>query len=219
MIGLTRRQFVKGSVISFGGLMVADLFHPGSLGADETGFKESDCKKNEGKKILVAYKSHCGSTSGVAKTIADTLCNKGIDVDLRNIKSVSDISGYHGAVIGSAVKSGSWYQEAISFVEAHQASLSKIPVAYFLTCLALYDDNQKSRDLAQSYFNPVLKTVPTVRPEAMGGFAGALDYSKLNMVTRLVMKSKMEAKGVPEGDFRDFNKIEDWAKKNSFPYF
>ncbi len=90
-------------------------------------------------------------------------------------------------------------------------------MVYFLTCLALYADTEQTRERAQSYFNPVLQSVPEVKPMAMGAFAGALDYSKLNMVVRMIMKTKMEKQGIPEGDFRDFHKIEFWAGNTVFP--
>ena len=60
--------------------------------------------------------------------------------------------------------------------------------------------------------DPVLKAVPHVKPVEMGFFAGTLDYSKLNLVYRTVMKSKMKKRGVPEGDFRDWDAIRSWAE-------
>ena len=212
---MTRRQFVVGSAAAAGGLVFMSAVRPEIAMADQIRFMESDCKK-EGLKYLVAYESNCGSTAGVASTIGDVMCRRGAAVDVRYIKNITDISEYAGVVIGSAVKTASWYPEAILFVKDHQDYLKKIPVVYFLTCLALYSDTQQNRERAQSYFNPVLKAVPEVKPRAMEAFAGALDYSKLNMVVRMVMKSKMEKQGVPEGDFRDFQKIESWAGNTVF---
>jgi len=57
----------------------------------------------------------------------------------------------------------------------------------------------------------VLNAAPDVRPLDTGLFAGVLDYEKMNMMIRMVMKSKMKSKGVPEGDFRDWNAIRSWA--------
>jgi len=213
---MTRRQFVAAGAVAAGGLCSMNVFQPGITMADEIQLIESDCRK-EGKKYLVAYESNCGSTSGVAQAIADVLCRQGVSVDVRHIKNVGDVSSYGGVVLGSAVKAASWYPGAIRFVKDNQDHFRQIPVAYFLTCLALYADTKKNRDLAQSYFNPVLKSVPDVVPQAMEAFAGALDYSKLNMVVRMIMKSKMEKQGVPEGDFRDFEKIESWAKNTVIP--
>ena len=59
---------------------------------------------------------------------------------------------------------------------------------------------------------PVLNAVPEVKPMGMGFFAGALDYSKMNLMYRTVMKSKMGKKGVPEGDYRDWTAIRTWAE-------
>lgn len=63
-----------------------------------------------------------------------------------------------------------------------------MPVAYFLTCLALSKDNEESRKVAKSYIEPALKAAPVVRPVDMGYFAGVLDYDKLSLMYRLVMK-------------------------------
>jgi menaquinone-dependent protoporphyrinogen oxidase len=213
---MTRRQFVAAGAVAAGGLISMGAVQPGIAMADEIQLIESECKK-EGEKYLVAYESNCGSTSGVAQAIADVICGMGASVDVRHVGNVGDVSTYAGVVIGSAVKSASWYPGAIRFVKDNQNNLRQIPVIYFLTCLALYNDTHQTRERAQSYFNPVLKSVPEVRPKAMEAFAGALDYNKLNMVVRMIMKSKMEKQGIPEGDFRDFQKINLWAENTVFP--
>ena len=46
-----------------------------------------------------------------------------------------------------------------------------------------------------------------VQPVDVGLFAGTMDYSKLSFVLRLVIK----AMKVPEGDFRNWDAIRDWA--------
>lgn len=208
----------KGSMLAG---FAAGLFSPGlralSVGkahAAGTDFAESSCgpKDKVGKKVLVAYASHYGTTGGVAEAIGRTLCDEGFDVDVRQAKHVEDVSPYRAVVLGSAVQRASWLSDAIEFAEKNQEALSKVPVAYFLTCVSLYYDTAEARKLAQSYMEPVLKAAPQVRPVDSGFFAGVLDYSKMNLVIRMVMKSKMKEKGVPEGDFRDWTAITSWAK-------
>ncbi|MCP3874526.1 MAG: hypothetical protein GY699_15395 [Desulfobacteraceae bacterium] len=218
---MTRRQFIVNYSLAVGAMMGAGAIPFGLVPikpafAEDIKFIESNCD-NRGKKILVAYESYCGSTSEVAQTIADVFCNQGANVDLRHIETIKDVSSYDGAVIGSAVKSASWYPNAIAFVKENQNDLKHIPVAYFLTCLALYYDTPETQELAKSYFNPVLNAVPQVKPKEIQSFAGMLDYSKMNMIFRMVMKSKMKKQRIPEGDFRDFNKIESWAEKSAWP--
>lgn len=60
-----------------------------------------------------------------------------------------------------------------------------------------------TREVA-SYLDPVREVV---QPVEVGLFAGAMDYSKLPFILRLMMK----AMGSPEGDFRDWEAIRTWA--------
>ena len=218
MKAITRREFmITGSVLAG---VAASCLTPGSgafsaskAHAARVDFPESNCgpKNKVGKKVLVAYASYCGTTGGVAEAIGRVFCDAGVDTDIRLVKNVDDVSAYSAVVVGSAVRSTSWYPEAIEFVRKNRQALSGIPVAYFLTCLALYEDSEASRKVAQSYMDPVLNAAPDVRPLDTGLFAGVLDYGKMNMMIRLVMKSKMKSKGVPEGDFRDWSAISSWA--------
>ncbi len=219
MKSVTRREFmVDGSVLIGGAVgslaLGSELFFPKNVQAAKAEYPESSCgpEKKTGKKVLVAYASYCGTTGGVAEAIGKVLCDRGAVVDVRLVKNVGDLSSYQAAVIGSPTRVASWWPEAISFVEKHKKAFSRIPVAYFLTCLALVKDTEESRRIARSYMDPVLKAVPDLKPVDMGLFAGALDYSKMNLMYRTVMKSKMGKKGVPEGDYRDWTTIRTWAE-------
>ena len=219
MKNLTRREFVFDGSILIGGAvgslaLGSEFFFPKNVQAAKAEFPESSCglEKKAGKKVLVAYASYCGTTGGVAEAIGKVLCDRGAVVDVHLIKNVGDLSSYQAVVIGSATRMASWWPEAISFVKGHKKTLSRIPVAYFLTCLALIRDTEESRRLATSYMEPVLKAVPEVKPIDMGLFPGALDYSKMNLMYRTVMKNKMEKKGVREGDYRDWTAIRTWAE-------
>ncbi len=216
---MTRREFIlNGSMIAgetLGGLVMGSgAFTPPKAFSAEIKFPESSCqaKKKGNRKVLIVYDRFCGSTGEVAEALGRELCQQGAQVDIRLVKNVRDISSYDGAVLGSSVRSASWLPEAIEFVQNNQERLSRIPVAFFLTCLALYKDTGESRKVAGSYMNPVLKSVPSVQPVDLGLFAGVLDYSKITIMYRMIMKSKMKERGVPEGDFRNWEAIQAWAR-------
>ena len=219
MTNVTWREIIADSTMltvgAFGAVTLGSgVLAPQTVKAEKVEFPESSCgvKKKKGHKVLVAYASDCGSTGAVAEAIGQVLCDRGSAVDVRLVENVKDLSPYEAAVIGSAIHSSKWLPEAMKFVETNQKPLSQMPVAYFLTCLTLYKSNDVTRRMARSYLDPVLDAVPQVKPVDMGLFAGVLDYSKLSFMVRMVMKSKMKKKGVPEGDHRNWNAIRCWAE-------
>ena len=219
MKNITRREFVVESALLTGGAigliaLGSGVLSPHTVQAAKVSFPESSCgvEKEKNRRVLIAYASSCGSTGEVAETIGQVMCDRGAAVDVRLAKSVKDLSSYQAAIIGSAIHSSKWLPEAMRFVESNQKVLSQMPVAYFLTCLTLYKSNDTTRRIARSYLAPVLDAVPQVKPVDMGFFAGVLDYSKLSIMVRMVMKSKMRKKGVPEGDHRNWDTIRSWAE-------
>jgi menaquinone-dependent protoporphyrinogen oxidase len=172
-------------------------------------FKNSSNEKDRKIKnrLLIAYGSRCGSTGGVAEAIGQVLSTAGAAVDVRLVKDVTDLSPYQGVIVGSAIRMGKWLPEAVEFVKTHQATLSRLPVAYFAVCLTMKDDTVENRRKAMGFLDPVCKQFPQVKPLDIGLFAGAVDYSKLSFAYSLILK----VKGAPEGDFRNWEAIRTWA--------
>jgi len=156
------------------------------------------------EKILLAYASKCGATGEVAEAIGQVLCDGGAVVDVRLAKDVTDVSGYRAVVVGGAIRVGQWLSEATKFVETHRDALSRVPVAYFAVCLTMKDDTEENRRTVAAYLDPVREMV---QPVEVGLFAGAMNYSKLALPMRLMMKAIKS----PEGDFRDWDSIRAWA--------
>ena len=102
--------------------------------------------------------------------------------------------------------------EAIKFVTTHQNSLSKLPVAYFFTCLTLSKQSEKAEHKAMAYSDKLYSLVPQVKPVSVGRFAGVLDYSKMSCFIRLVAKGIFAIIGVTGGDYRCWDAIRSWAK-------
>jgi menaquinone-dependent protoporphyrinogen oxidase len=153
-------------------------------------------------KILVAYATAAGSTGEVAEAIGETLRDENMVVDVRRAKGVTDVSGYRAVVVGTGIRAGQ-----VAFLETHQEALSKVPVAYFVVCMTMKDDTEENRRTVAAYLNPVREKVPRVQPVDVGLFAGVVDYSKLPLPMKLIMKAMKK----PEGDFRDWEVIRAWA--------
>jgi len=216
---ISRREFVVHSARVTGGIVGVmtlgggiPIAHAGE--AAEIQFPQSSCGVNKTKapKFLVAYASRCGSTGGVAEAIGQSLCHNGAIVDIRLINGVTDLTSYGAVIVGSAIRSDQWLPEATAFVEKNRGLLSKIPVAYFLTCLTMSRPSKKTQVQARSYLDPVITAVPEIKPVDIGLFAGVLNYGKLPFHIRMVMKIKMSSKGVSEGDYRDWEAISRWSE-------
>jgi menaquinone-dependent protoporphyrinogen oxidase len=215
LTGLTRREFfIDSTRIGWGFLGTltfgSSLIFPNSVQASKVTFPESSCGKvnGNGNRILVTYASQCGSTGDVAEAIGQVLCENGNHVDILLIKNVQNISVYRAIIVGSAIQRGKWLPEALNYVKNNRESLSRIPVAYFLTCLTMCNPNSENRRKAKGFLNPLKDSVPEIQPVDIGAFAGALDYSKLSGPIRMILK----AKGLSEGDFRNWDDIRSWAR-------
>ncbi|MGO9118874.1 MAG: flavodoxin domain-containing protein [Desulfomonilaceae bacterium] len=212
---VSRRDILALSVsvitaMSFGATSGVGVSH-----AADIKFPEGRCRGKMKKSVLVTYASKYGSTGGVADAIGKELCAKGVNADVVLIKNAGNVSSYQGVVIGSAIYKGRWMSEAIDFVNKNQDILGQMPVAYFLVCMTLSRPTEKNRTQVLSYMDHVLKVVPKIKPVSIGAFAGALNYSNLDWLTKKIMKSK----GSPEGDFRDWNAIRTWAREPVYAKF
>ena len=210
MKSVTRREFmVDGSMLIGGAVLGNELFFPKKVQAGKVEFPESSCglEKKTGKKVLVTYASKYGSTGGVADAIGKELCTKGVNADTVLIKNAGNVGSYQGVVIGGAIYMGKWMSESVDFVKKNRDILRQMPVAYFLVCMTLSQPTEKKRAQVLSYMDPILETVPEIKPVGIGTFAGELDYSNLSWLKKTIMK----AKDAPEGDFRDWTAIRTWA--------
>jgi menaquinone-dependent protoporphyrinogen oxidase len=163
------------------------------------------------KKILVAYATQAGSTAGVADTIGQTLSGFGAYVDVCQVEKVTDLSSYDAVVLGSAIHGQKWLPEALRFIHAHQSGLSRKPFASFMVCITLSMSNaDQYRDGLKSWMSPVRELV---RPVSEGYFAGTLDFSKLPFSFNVLAMRMVVLSGMwKEGDHRDRNAIQLWAK-------
>lgn len=210
--GMGRRDFLALAGGIIGSLSLGSISAAGSGYAASSVFPESKCgdkNNNVAKKILIAYASEYGSTGGVAEAIGKELCSKGAKADVCLIRGVKSLSSYQGAVVGSAIYRGKWMSEAVNFVKANADLLSQIPVAYFMVCMTMRQPTEENRGKALSFLDPVLHTIPQVKPVDIEPFAGAMHYSNLSWLNKKIIQS-------PEGDFRNWEAIRAWARGTVF---
>ncbi|WP_214020743.1 flavodoxin domain-containing protein [Methanoculleus sp.] len=156
-------------------------------------------------RILVAYATRYGSTAEVAEAIGDVFRKAGVEVDVRPVNEVRDLSPYRAAVIGSPIYVGKWLPESQVFIERHQQHLRTIPVAYFAVGLTVADGGAEILRKAEASMDQVRMLV---NPVDIGIFPGRLESGRLSLTDRTITKL-IRAK---TGDFRDWEAVRSWAE-------
>ena len=203
--GLRRRKFVKTGGTAAGALIVGGA---GAWVASSPGIEFPEPSypgtKDMGNRVLVAYASKAGSTAEVADAIGKRLADTGLAVDVRRAKNVRSVDGYAAVIVGSAIRAGQWLSEASGFVKTHREALAARKTAFFTLCMTLRQDTPEQREKVAAYLKPVREIL---EPDRIEFFAGKMDYRKLALAPRLIVKGMK----VPEGDFRNWDAIGAWA--------
>lgn len=153
-------------------------------------------------KVLVATGSKYGATREVGEAIAAVLNEAGFEVDCAPAHEVTGIHYYDAFVIGSAVYGGLWRRDASALVREHSEELKNRDVWLFSVGMAtVTTPNQE--------FEEAKELTALINAREHQRFDGALDYEKLNMGEKAIIR----ALNPPKGDFRDFAAIRDWASQ------
>jgi menaquinone-dependent protoporphyrinogen oxidase len=164
--------------------------------------------------VLVVYATRYGATRGIAERIAKTLNQSGHDAQVARASEAGDVKGYDAFVIGSAAYKGGWLDEATRFVNTNLDLLTTRPVWLFSSGpLGTSPTDKQGRDL-------LVLTEPkqfdlfarSVLPRGRQVFFGALDPARLRFADRLLRRLPTGRGLLPEGDFRDWDAIEAWAR-------
>jgi len=81
--------------------------------------------------VLVAYATRQGTVRGVAERVAELLRDQDVEVDLRRLSGYESLAEYDAVVLGSAVYSGAWLEEAAKFAARNATGLAGCPVWTF----------------------------------------------------------------------------------------
>jgi menaquinone-dependent protoporphyrinogen oxidase len=151
-------------------------------------------------KVLVTAASLHGSTEDVAAAIARVLRLRGLDAEDAPLADVHDPTPYDAFVVGSAVYAGRWLPAATAIVERFSARLSGRPVWLFSSGpIGSPSTLVEDADLAT--------IMATTRAREHRVFAGRNDQQDLSTSELALVR----AHHVPEGDYRDWAGITEWA--------
>jgi menaquinone-dependent protoporphyrinogen oxidase len=166
--------------------------------------------------ILIAFASRHGHTGAIARRIASTLRAAGHRVSVFDDLAAADPCprAFDLVIAGASIHSGAYEHEMVAWARRHAITLNRVPSAFFSVCLTVADDTDESRAAAHDYldeFEELTGWTPRIRTT----FAGALQYRRYDVLTRLMMRVLMKRAGHPTDTRRDYD-YTDWDAVDAF---
>ncbi len=152
-------------------------------------------------RVLVSAATKYGATAEIAQGIAEVLDEHGLEATVLPPEQVKGVDGYDAVVVGSAVYAGHWPKPARELVERHAATLAGRPVWLFSSG-PVGDPPKPEEDPVD-----VADLVDLTNAREHRVLAGKLVRKQLSFPERAIVS----ALRVPEGDFRDWTEIRQWA--------
>jgi menaquinone-dependent protoporphyrinogen oxidase len=154
--------------------------------------------------VLIATASKHGATREIGEALGRTLAAEGVHATVKDAEEVGALDGYDAFVIGSGVYAGHWLKTARELVAANSDVLSAQPTWLFSS--GPLGDPPKPDE---SHAVDVREIVETSGAREHRVFAGKIDTHALGFAERAVMV----AVRAPDGDFREWDEIEAWARE------
>lgn len=173
----------------------------------------------------VFYATREGHTRKVAERIAADLRMRGALVDLFDVRDgpAPDWRKYSTACLAASVHVGHHEKEMIAFARVHREVLQRLGAAFVSVTLSeagAEDVRRSERDRRASAADArrmidVFVRETGWRPEHVLSVAGALAYSKYNLLVRFLMKRIARQAGAPTDTSRDYE-FTDWPALDRF---
>lgn len=152
--------------------------------------------------VLVSTASKHGSTAEIGEHIAKVLRDGGVRAVLTEPAEVTDLARFRAVVLGSAVYAGRWLPAAKSLADRVGALESK-PEVWLFSSGPIGDPPKPDEDPMD-----VADILEATSAREHRVFSGKIDKSKLGFGEKAILI----AVRAPEGDFRDWDEIESWAR-------
>lgn len=177
-------------------------------------------------RAAVFFASREGQTRKIAERIAGDLRANDLEVDLHDVRTLRapiDWAGYTTVCVAASVHAGHHEREMIEFVRRHRDELQRHQAVFLSVTLseAGAEDPRASterRALAAADAHRMVDVFVEEtgwKPARTLRVAGALAYTKYNLLVRFFMKRIARAQGAPTDTSHDYE-FTDWAAVDRF---
>lgn len=162
-------------------------------------------------RILVLYGTTDGQTAKIARVLGDELIAAGAQADVANAASALTRyrpDDYAGVIVAASVHASGYQHPVERWVRTHHAALATRPNVFVSVCLGVLEKkpevDRALNDIMQKFFG---KTGWT--PGVTHIVAGALPYSRYNVLKRWMMRRIVARAGGDTDTSRDYE-YTDW---------
>ena len=164
-------------------------------------------------RILVAYGTRHGSTAEIAAHIATRFTAAGFDTDTIEANLGIDLTKYDALIVGSPIYASSWLPEPTLILIANHQCITDIPIALFSTGMIDVKHPGKLRAEHDAWIEKAFTQEDiNLNIIASTTFNGAYNRRNFPLWMRIVDSI---LRITPQGDYRQWDKIEDWADETA----
>jgi menaquinone-dependent protoporphyrinogen oxidase len=167
--------------------------------------------------LLMAYVTRGGQTLKIARRMAALLEARGHTIrfcDLDGSGPEPELDGVQGVLLGAPIYAGRYPRSAARFARAHRELLARVPSAFFSVSLGVASKVRDGRAQVQPLVKQFLERAEW-RPDHVELIAGALLYTKYNVLKRFLMRRISRSEGGDTDTSRDYE-YTDWAAVERF---
>jgi len=176
--------------------------------------------------VVIFFATREGHTCRVAEHIADALHDRGVAVDLfdvRQLRAPIDWTAYQHACVAASVHFGHHEPEMVAFVRQHRPELERLSAAFISVTLSQAGAQNvhasvNERAAAAADVQRMIDRFVTEsgwKPAHVLPVAGALMYRQYNPLIRFMMKRIARKAGAPTDSSRNYD-FTDWLVIDRF---
>jgi menaquinone-dependent protoporphyrinogen oxidase len=167
-------------------------------------------------RILVVYGTTYGQTERIARRIGRGLAQAGHDPRLERGErvDVAALDTCDAVVVAASVLFGRHQPYIVDLVRRHADRLNALPTAFVSVCANADSADASRRTEARGYVDALLHRTGW-RPVDTRSVAGAIAYTRYNLLLRWVMKRICRRSGLPTDTSRD-HELTDWSAVDAF---
>ena len=189
----------------------------------------------------MAYDTTSGTTAEIAEILCEEFLKRGLKAEANHVDEVDGLSSYDAVIVGSPIRTAQCTSKIKRFLKRNADVLAGLPTACYFSCLSVitlagkpllnipiyadpsFDMRPRQRKemnffeylhTSYCYVTQFSKLTPNVEPVSIAFFKGRLDFSRINLMQRMLMTVALRLSDeIQKGEFLSPRAARTWAEE------